>query len=137
MNLEYAKRLLREQDVEIRSLREHIYSLIRGHAEQMQQLMDPIVQAKLLEPAPPMIIAAPAGFVQQLVDNAVAAERHAFEKRCEFITKEVAAAEREACAKLCDEHMTDDNLDSCNERTAIRHELAEHLGNKIRARGQA
>lgn len=41
---------------EIHHLRNHISVLNEGHAQQIKQLTDPIVRAKMLEPAPPILI---------------------------------------------------------------------------------
>jgi hypothetical protein len=68
---------------------------------------------------------------QEATDAANASANASWRLMCERMVQ----AEREACANLCDEHMTDDNLESCNERTVTRHELAEHLAEQIRARG--
>lgn len=47
------------------------------------------------------------------------------ENELRHFAKMVASAEREECVKMCDSYTTQDNLESCNDRTVIRHETAE------------
>ena len=68
-------------------------------------------------------MAIQAGFVDYELDDGTT---HAFDKRYEAFAVLVASAEREACAKVCEEYAI-----------GLERNYSEIIADKIRARGEA
>ena len=68
-------------------------------------------------------MARQAGFVDYELDDGTT---HAFDKRYEAFAVLVASAEREACAKVCEEYAI-----------GLERNYSEIIADKIRARGEA